>query len=129
MRQVYAHYEKWEDFQNGMFEMTDIPDKDVKVISAIQLLKNPESFYKVCHELIIQWPVASKVNLTNLGQNRRAWLGAAACCYKYSTPEYLTRIAWSLLNKEHQDNANSAADKVIFEFQNQRQYAKTLFDN
>jgi hypothetical protein len=130
MRQEFAHYEAWEDYQNGMYLMTDIDNKDLRLINAIQLLREADLFYMTCGELIKAWPVSSKVNLTNLAQNRRAWLGAAACCYKYSAPEFLTRIAWSVLNKEHQDSANSAADRVIKEFENlnKSNYAKTLFE-
>lgn len=116
MQQFFAHYEAWEDFQNGMYRLNYELNRDRFVIDAIWLLKNQAEFYSAMNELIDKWPVAAKVNLTNNQQNKRAWLGAAACCYKHNTPEYLTRLAWNLLNKEDQDNANITAEKIIFEY-------------
>lgn len=128
MKQVFSHYENWEDYKSGMFSVSDIADKDIKVIGAINLLSSPAEFYSVCSRLVKEWSIASGVNLTNKTQNRRAWLGAAACMFKHNTPEYLTRVAWNLLNRNVQDRANEIADKVIFEFENNISNAKTLFD-
>lgn len=122
------HYEKWEDYKAGMFALTDVIDKDKKVIGAIQLLSNEGAFYDILKEVMIRWENATSVNLTNKGQNRRAWLGAAACMFKCNTPEYLTRIAWNLLNKDVQDKANAVAEKIIMEFENKTSHAKTLFE-
>lgn len=127
MKQVYEHYEKWEDYRAGMFALSDILDKDKKVIGAINILSDPAEFYNVLQKVLSEWPTASAVNLTNRGQNRRAWLGAAACMYRHKTPEYLTRIAWNLLNKDIQDAANRTADKVIMEYETQQPNAQTLF--
>lgn len=116
MKQFFIHYEKWEDFQSGMYRLNYELNRDQFVIDAIWLLKNQPEFYSAMNELIEKWPIASKVNLTNNSQNKRAWLGAAACCYKHNTPEYLTRVAWNLLNKEDQDKANISAEKIISGF-------------
>lgn len=128
MKQYYAKYTEWEDYKQGMFNVTDILDKDKKVINAINLLSDQIAFYNTCRELVINWPVAANVNLSNKGQNRRAWLGAAACMYRHKTPEYLTRIAWNLLNKDTQEKANLVADKIILEYENKIPHVQTLFD-
>lgn len=125
--QYFCHYEKWEDFQSGMYRLISEKDKDIMVINAITLLKNQIEFYQSMKEMISKWETAAKVNLTNNGINKRAWLGAAACCFKHNVPEYLTRIAWNLLNKEHQDSANETAEKIIREYNSI--YAQTLFGN
>jgi hypothetical protein len=117
MKQIYEHYEKWEDFNAGMYSLNDVIDKDKKVISAINLLSNQIEFYDAMKKLLNMWKVSVDVNLTNKQQNRRAWLGAAACMFIHNTPEYLTRIAWNLLNKDVQDNANKLADKIILEYE------------
>lgn len=127
MKQVFTHYEKWEDFQAGMYSLLDIPDKDKKVIGAINLLSNENDFYEASKQVLENWKVATEVNFTNKQQNRRAWLGAAACMFIHNTPEYLTRIAWNLLNKDIQDRANLIAEKVINEYTNQKNNVKTLF--
>ena len=128
MKQIFKPYTKWEDFLNGMYTLNDVIDKDKKVIGAITLLSNQKAFYMALKEVLTNWPIASKVNLTNKQQNRNAWLGAAACMYIHNTPEYLTRIAWGLLNKDVQQKANNIADKIIIEFENKNHNEKTLFD-
>lgn len=117
MDQIYIEYQKWEDYLFGMYNTNDVMDKDKKVIDSINLLSNPNEFYKTCKLILIEWKNASDVNLSNKNQNRKAWLGAAACMYKCKAPEYLTRIAWSLLNKSIQDNANKIAEKIIKEYE------------
>ena len=117
MKQVFAHYTKWEDFQNGMYKSVDVEDKHLKLIGAINLLCDTKAFYVACKSLLQNWEVSSGINMTNISQNRRAWLGAAACCFVHSTPEYITRVAWSMLNKVDQDKANAIADLVISEYE------------
>jgi hypothetical protein len=56
LKQIYAHYEHWEDFKAGMY-LTE----------------------------------AVEVNLSNTNCNRRAWLGQAACCYRFSVPGFCSR--------------------------------------
>ena len=126
--QFYDHYEKWEDFKNGMFETITTSGKQDMVISAISLLRNTENFYLVLKNVVKDWPIATQVNLTNLQQNRRAWLGAAACSYDAKVPEVLTRIAWNCLDKNIQDDANAVAERIINEFETKNNHAKTLFD-
>lgn len=130
MDQFFSHYENWEDYKNGMYEINNIKDKHKKVIGAISVLTDPNYFYSILNNVVCEWSVATKVNLTNISQNRRAWLGAAACCYEHKTPEHLTRIAWNLINKEDQDKANEIAEKIITEYEqkNSNQHAQTLFE-
>jgi hypothetical protein len=117
MEQYYSHYKNWEDFQNGMYRMNVDTDKDIFVFNAINLLKSEVDFYNSCKAMLNEWQVSAKVNMTNKSQNRNAWLGAAACCYAHQTPEYLTRIAWSLMNRSDQDKANKIADRIILEYE------------
>ena len=117
MEQYFTHYKNWEDFQHGMYRMNVDTDKDLFVFNAIDLLKSEANFYNACKSMLIQWEVSAKVNMSNRSQNRNAQLGAAACCYTHQTPEYLTRIAWSLMNKADQNKANKIADRIILEYE------------
>jgi len=128
LKQVFKNYTEWEDYLSGMYDVNGIIDKDVKVIHAIQLLNNEIGFYNACKEVVNNWINATAVNLTNNDQNKRAWLGAAACMYKHNCPEYLTRIAWNLLNKENQNKANAVAEHIINEYIKSNNHEKTLFD-
>lgn len=63
--------------------------------------------------VVAEWPVSCEQNLTDTGQNRRAWVGHAACCLATGAPEYLTREAWGHLTQEQRDKANARADQAI----------------
>lgn len=113
IKQFFCEYTKWEDFINGMYEIPEKKDVEEYVNSSISLLSNPDFFYKISNNVLNQWPISTKVNLTNTGCNRRAWLGQASCCLLYKSPEICTRIAWSKLSVFQQNNANNVADIVI----------------
>lgn len=128
MKQYFTHYKKWEDFQNGMYSM-DCKNKRDKLYKSVDLLLSEELFYNNGILLFKKWPTASKVNITNLSQNRRAWLGAAACCFYCGSPEFITRLAWRLLEKEEQDLANLVAERLIdYYINNNIKNAQTLFN-
>jgi hypothetical protein len=118
MQRKYIHYTKWEDWKNGMYQTENIIDRDKKVIASIMLLSSPEEFYQACKDVVENWVYSTTENLSNQQQNRRAWLGAAACLIRCNAPEVLTRIAWKLLNEETQNIANAVADKIINIYEN-----------
>jgi hypothetical protein len=129
-KQYFAPYNLWEDYKAGMYNTYNIIDKDIKIQNAIKLLSNKQEFFQVSMEMVSKWEVSAKVNLTNLNQNRKAWIGAASCMYKYNVPEILTRIAWNSLDKEEQDRANESAQDVIQIYINRLNYhnnVQTLF--
>jgi hypothetical protein len=128
MNQVFEHYEKWECYQNGMYNLRDIPEKDQRVEGSRLLLSSPLEFYQVCKKVVSDWPISTAVNLTNKQLNRRAWLGAAASMIKHQCPEHLTRVAWGLLTESEQIAANKVAEKIILEYTKNTSYAKTLFE-
>ncbi len=127
MNQIFEHYEKWEDYKAGMFSIVNVCDKDKKVSDAINLLSSQSKFYEASKKMMQQWPISTDVNLTNKGQNRRAWIGAAACMFECNAPEILTSMAWNSLSKENQNKANAIADKLIHEFETKQSNVKTLF--
>jgi hypothetical protein len=74
MEQYFIHYEKWEDYKEGMYKL-EATNKDKLLIYAIQILSNPRLFDYILKIIKEQWPICYKVNMTNKQQNRRAWLG------------------------------------------------------
>jgi len=109
--QYYSHYKKWEDYQNGLY--SDFLDSEKGVSDAFYLLTNPDVFASVCDDLLLQWSVSTLVNMTNPNINKRAWIGQAACCFKYGVPEHLTRLAWSQMTTEQRFSANCVAESKI----------------
>ena len=123
MNQVYSEYTFWEDYNNGMYDTRyNLEQEEELIAKSISLLTNPNLFLTVCYDVVLFWDVATKINLTNVNCNRRAWLGQAACNYYYKVPEILTRRAWSQLSETQRNEANKIADKIIKIFE--RNYEK-----
>lgn len=116
MKQVFHHYELWEDYKAGMYN-TPCEVYEVNINNCVELLTNSFKFYEVMNKLVNDWVYSSKVNLTNLNSNRRAWLGAAACCYHLKQEEVITRLAWNRLSQKQQSIANDVANRIIKEFE------------
>ena len=117
MNQFYSHYENWEDFKNGMYCIEKKENEQTLINNAIVMLSDDAMFYETCKELLKVWTVSVKVNLTNKQCNRKAWLGQAACNYKFKTPEILTRIAWGKLSNIQRYHADQVALQIINHFE------------
>lgn len=117
MNQIYYPYNLWEDYKNGMYSVIFL-DENLLIDNATKVLSSKNLFDSICIELITAWPISAAVNLTNISCNRRAWLGQAACCFKYSVPEILTRVAWNKLTADQQKIANLVAEKHITNYEN-----------
>jgi hypothetical protein len=114
MKQIYHHYELWEDVKNDILKdgFSEI-EAEKLTLKAKSLLCNPKEFLKIANEVIIEWKYASEQHLSNKSRNRQAWLGQASCCFKYKVPEYITKYAWRLMTFEEQKKANEIADIII----------------
>src|SRR5690606_6082162 len=87
MNQYFTHYKNWEDWKNGMYR--DVPKNEHTnfVNKSVECLINPED---AMLSVVIEWKEATKENLTDRKANRKSWLGQAACCYQYGSPEQCT---------------------------------------
>jgi hypothetical protein len=117
MKQFFKEYNYWEDYINGMYEFPNPKDEQKFILLAIDMLTNNELFFNTCKEVLINWKISSRVNLTNKQCNRKAWLGQASCNFKYKVPEICTRIAWGKLSINQQNEANKIAEQVINSFE------------
>jgi hypothetical protein len=115
---TFAPYDQWEDYRAGMFD-SRMTDTDVAACRA--LLKDSEQCRLAMVRVILEWPVATAVNLTNSGANRRAWLGQAACCLASGGTSSATKRAWWQLNDGQRTAANAIADEVIAQWHAIRQ--------
>lgn len=129
MHRRFSHYEVWEDWHAGLYRKLPPGDYDVFADNSREILADPDTFERVAREMIATWPHAAAFNLSNAGQNRRAWVGQAACCYSHDAPEDATKIAWWLLTDPERDAANAAADRVIDSWEEAQHRAETLFAN
>ena len=117
IKQYYARYDQMEDYQNGMYgDLQESINKHL-IGMAADILSNDELFYSIAKEMIKEWPLASKVQLTNKEQNRRSWIGQATCCFHCGISNNLTSVAWFSLTDEERDSANKIAERIIYEFE------------
>jgi hypothetical protein len=100
-----------------MYEFPKQKDEQKYISLAIDVLTNNTLFFNICKEVLINWKISSRVNLTNKQCNRKAWLGQACCNFKYKVPEICTRIAWGKLSINQQNEANKIAEQVINSFE------------
>jgi hypothetical protein len=118
MNRVYHKFEDWEDYKNGMYDSPDGNDAEL-LQDAIRLLSDLEMFFAEGKKMIFKWVVSASENLSNVSQNRRAWIGQATCCFVYGIPETITREAWGQLTDIQRFEANKIADKIISIYENE----------
>jgi hypothetical protein len=121
MKQIYHPYWLWEDYKAGMYN-TPYEIYEVNICNCVELLCNSILFYETMQKLVNDWKYASEVNLTNKSCNRRAWLGAAACCYKLNQEEVITRFAWNRISNKQQSKANDIANRIINDYELKNHY-------
>jgi hypothetical protein len=80
---------------------------------AIAFTGNAEDYGAAMLRVIEEFPIASEHNLTDLAQNRQAWIGHAACYLALDLPEDIVREAWGQLTQDQRDAANAVADIAI----------------
>lgn len=124
MSRVFHPYTEWEDWQSGMWTPTFSP-RDVE--KARQILADPKMFLSASQEMVADWVKSAEQNLTDKSQNRRSWVGQAACCHLSGIPEQATRLAWWSLSLQERAEANEAADTVIAEWEARRKPQMDLF--
>ena len=132
MKQKYYHYEKWEDFQNGMYN-EDKENRQERVELAVKLLQNTKLLYEQMKRVIEERKIATEQNLTNNSINHQAFLGQTACAIWKGIHEDETREAWGMLTNYQRYEANKVADRVYNEWlidyqKNDNNYQLSIFE-
>jgi hypothetical protein len=110
---VYHHYNKLEEYHQGMWRITHGEERKLFIKAAADLMKNA-ALFKICMARALEeWPNSCEHNLTAENNNRIAWLGHAGCCIGANSPEEATRAGWHTLNQAEQDEANRVAAEVL----------------
>lgn len=113
MKRIYVHYTLWEDFINGMWRNETKEYEETHFEEIVNFTGNHNLYGEAMLNMVENWNNTCLHNLTDNNINKRAFVGHAACCFKFGWPEYLVRRAWNTLSKEQQINANAMADKAI----------------
>ena len=113
MEQIYHNYNLWEDYKSGMWRKLKKQEEKEYLQKAVDFTGDADLYGHWMIQVVKNWKYSCEHNLTDVSQNRRAWIGHAACQLAINCPEYITRQAWGFLSKDQQDKANAVADKAI----------------
>jgi hypothetical protein len=111
IERIYHPYSLWEEADTNMWG--SVADKDAFLKVAIEFTGNHVLYGKHMEKVVSEWKYSCEHNLSNATQNRKAWIGHAACAYAFNCPEDIVRKAWSFLTDEQRILANEQADKAI----------------
>jgi len=124
-KRICHNYKKWEDYKNGMYH-TKTRNQTIK--KSMRLLSSANNFDATLRIVIKKWKFSTEHNLTDPTINKRAWLGRAACCFKYGACIDETRIAWHKLESHIQDEANHVAENIIKYWLDKKQCQRTIWE-
>jgi len=124
VERVYVPYWDWEDFQNGMWRKLPKDQEQEMLQRAIEFTGNHLLYGEAMGRAIREWKNTMLNSLTNIGMNRRAFLGHCACSLEFNCPEYITRAAWKHLTEEQRRKADKEAQTRIDQYINERKNRK-----
>lgn len=111
IKRIYHPYWKWEEQGYNMWGKSK--NRKDSLQAAVEFTGDPEKYGRWMRKVVREWKYSCEHNLSDRSQNRRAWIGHAACAYAIQCPEDIVRAAWSFLTKEQQALANAQADNAI----------------
>lgn len=111
IERIYHPYWRWEEEKSNMWGTSKNREEDLQ--KAIEFTSNHKLYGSYMIEVTKKWKYSCEHNLTNLTQNRRAWIGHAAVALALDIPEDIVRAAWSHLTEQQRIDANNEADKAI----------------
>lgn len=116
MKRIYHPWWLWEETYTNMWRRCPT-DRRQMLQDAIEFTGNAEEYGKAMRRVIQKWKYSCEHNLTDLSQNRKAWLGHAACALEKGFCEDVVRSAWGHLTDEQRDAANQQAADAIKEWE------------
>lgn len=92
-------------------------NRELMLREAIEFTGNAELYGAAMLRVIREWRYSCEHNLSNISQNRKAWIGHAACALEKGFCEDVVREAWGYLSPEQQKKANAKAQQAIEEWE------------
>jgi hypothetical protein len=115
MKRIYHPFWTWEDI--GMWRRVWGKNRAVMLERAVEFTGDAERYGAAMLRVLEEFPIAAEHNLTDVAQNRQAWIGHAACYLALDIPEDIVREAWGMLTQDQRDAANAVADIAIAEWE------------
>lgn len=112
----FCHYEKLEEYSNGMWRRPPPDEFNELVSSAVSFMMDVGRFSEAMSLVCSEWSNSCKVNFTTPSVNPVAWLGQAAVCIAIGVPESCVRHAWGKVPFDVQQKANACAKSHISEW-------------
>jgi hypothetical protein len=109
MKRIFHPYWKWEEVKHNMWGT--VPTRDLYLQKAIKFTGDHILYGSFMKRVVNEWKYSCEHNLSDMTQNRKAWLGHAACALALLCPEDIVRSAWGFLTRTQQSKANWQAEK------------------
>lgn len=119
LNRIYHPYWDWEEVGHNMWG--SVKDRNKYLQWAIDFTGDAERYGSYMLRVTKEWPLSCEHNLTDAFQNRKAWIGHAACALANRCPEDIVRQAWSRLSRDQQKAANCKAEEAIKEWECQNE--------
>jgi len=111
IKRIFHPYWKWEEVDFNMWGR--VKDREAALSKAIEFTGSHCLYGIYMRRVVHEWPFSCEHNLSAIDQNRKAWLGHAACALALQYPEDIIRQAWGRLSEEQQTSANNQAQRAI----------------
>ena len=111
IERIYHPYWDWEEIEFNMWG--SVEDRHDMLHRAIEFTGDHEEYGKWMMKVATSWVKSCQHNLSNRTQNRKAWIGHAACAMSFGCPEDIVREAWGYLSEYQQILANEQAQIAI----------------
>lgn len=118
IKQVWHNYNEWECYKAGMWRKENSNYEAVNLPDIVSFTGDHIKYGEAMMDVVRSWYTTCSHHLTNPVINKKAFIGHAACCFKFGWPEYLVRSAWNQLSKDQQKLANEKAQTAIDYFLN-----------
>lgn len=118
LTRIYHPYWDWEEVDANMWG--SVSDKAKFLELAIEFTGDHKLYGRFMMRVANEWKISCEHNLSNITQNRKAWIGHAAVALAIGCPEDITRKAWGYLSQEQQDLANGVAQRAIEHWENEQ---------
>lgn len=128
MNRIWHPFHKWEEYRSGMWSTVGGMRRKQMLEAAIRFTGDHELYGQWMQRVVMEWPISCEHNLSDVAQNRRAWVGHAAVAMAEGIPEDIVREAWAYLTDEQRRLANLQADRAIETWEKQRTWASVQLE-